>query len=509
MTKHSSHYLIPRGGRRADRHSPRIRIPGLSDLAVVALATGLGLAMALYPPLLPAADRGLPDIGSADGSLVTQAHERKVAEQVMRNLRQQGLLLDDPELNEYIQSLGHRLSSHLDSADGSYNFFILKDMQVNAFALPAGYIVVHAGLFLTTQSEDELASVVAHEIAHVSQKHYSRSFEVSKQQNVILAAAIIAALAVGREDSNASSALIMGGMANTLANSLAFSREHEQEADRLGLELLARSGFNADAMPSFFSRMQQATRYNTSDAPEYLRTHPVTLNRISDSRERASNLPHNHHKSSQEYALMWHKLAMLAGDNANLQYSPPPALHAGTKAYAHALSLTRTGNYPQALKAIKQAIAEAPNQPLMKTAEARIFRLSGKPKKVVDIYKQLYALYPSQGSIALGYGQALLDNQQAREAKQVLRKALGDSTIHLPQLYRLLADTEMKLGRMAASHRYLSDYYFDIGNPYAATTQIEIALKQKPLSFYEKEELEARLGELQDHLQLLSKMPEL
>jgi predicted Zn-dependent protease len=508
MTTHSRYLPALRGHRPGKRQKSAFIRRRLEQLGIACLALAIGMVSAGYAPSARAAERVLPDIGSADGSLVTQAHERKIAEQVMRNLRQEDLILDDPELNEYIQSLGHRLSSHLDGMDERFDFFILKDMQINAFALPAGFIGVHAGLFLTTQSEDELASVLAHEIAHVSQKHFSRTYEASKQQNVILAAAIIAALAVGREDSNAGSALIMGGMANTMANSLAFSREHEQEADRLGIDLLEKSGFNADAMPSFFSRMQQATRYNSGDVPEYLRTHPVTLNRISDSKDRASKLKPNHHKSSQEYALMWHKLAMLAGDHTNLQYNPPPVLHAGTQAYARALSLAQAGKYDQALKAIQQAIDETPNQPLMKTAKARIYQLAQKPEQATIIYRQLYALYPSQASITLGYGQALLDNKQAQQAKQVLRKALDDSTIHLPQLYRLLADTEMKLGHPAASHRYLSQYYFDIGNPYAAATQIEIALKQKQLSFYEKEELEARLNELHEHLQLLSKMPE-
>ena len=325
---------------------------------------------------------------------------------------------------------------------------------------------------------------------------------------MIMAAAIIAALAVGRQDSSASSALIMGGMANSIATSLAFSREHEQEADRLGIELLAKSGFNADAMPLFFERMQQATRYNSGDVPEYLRTHPVTLNRISDAKERASKLKANHHKSSQEYALMWHKLAMLAGDKTMLQYHAPPVIHAGTQAYANALSLSQAGKTPQALQAIEKAIQQAPNQPLMKTEQARLYLLSNQTQRAVTVYKQLYSLYPSQASIALGYGHALLDNKQPETAKQVLRKALDDSTIHLPQLYRLLADTEMQLGNQAASHRYLSEYYFNLGNPYAATRQIEIALEQKNLSFYDKEELEARLNELHEHLQLLSKLPE-
>jgi predicted Zn-dependent protease len=471
-----------------------------------AIALGMVLLLTLIPIGRLAAEQALPDIGSSDTSLITQAHERKVAEQVMRNLRQADLILDDPELNEYIQSLGHRLSAHSDWQGGEFNFFIIKDMEVNAFALPAGYIGVHAGLFLTTQSEDELASVLAHEIAHISQRHYSRSYEISKQQDVILAAAIIAALAVGRTDSTASSALLLGGMAHSMQSSLAFSREHEQEADRLGIELLAKSGFDPNAMPRFFERMQQATRYNTGNAPEYLLTHPVTLNRISDAKYRASQLKEKHHKPSEDYTLMWHKLATLAGDKTLLQYQLPPS-RPGSEAYAKALSLSQEGKYPQALAEIKKAMHQAPNQPLIKTAAAEFYRLSQQPAQAIALYRELYALYPSQASITLGYGRALLENKQADKAKQILRKAVGDSTIHLPQLYRLLADTEMQLGNTAASHRYMSEYYFDIGNPYAAARQIEIALEQKDLNFYEKEELEARLTELHEHLQMLAKLP--
>ena len=259
-------------------------------------------------------------------------------------------------------------------------------------------------------------------------------------------------------------------------------------------------------MPRFFERMQKATRYNEGNAPEYLRTHPVTLNRISDAKYRASKFSGKHNKPNGDYTLMWHKLAVLSGDKTDLKFQAPPP-SPGTEEYAKALSLSQAGKYPQALAAIKQAMQKAPNQILIKTAAAEIYRLSQQPDQAIAIYRELYSLYPSQASITLGYGRALLENKQADKAKQILRKALGDSSIQLPQLYRLLADTEMQLGNTAASHRYMSEYYFDTGNPYAASRQIEIALEQKDLSFYQKEELEARLAELHEHLQLLAKLP--
>lgn len=480
----------------------RLRSKATSTIA----ATLLGL-LCLLPVIGQADDSNLPDIGSSQSSLLTLAHQQKVAEQVLRNLRQQGLLINDPELSEYIQNLGQRLSSHLESTE-PYHFYLLKDSQINAFALPAGYIVINAGLFLTTRSEDELASVLGHEIAHVSQKHYLRGGEMAQKQSVMLAAALIAAIAVGRQDSNAGSALLMGGMANNMANSLVFSREREQEADRLGIDLLTKSGFNAEAMPSFFERMQEANRYNNDNLPEFLRTHPVTLNRISEAKDRAARLPDNHHKSSQDYALMWHKLAALLGVTPGTHYVPPPNLHPGTDAYSQALTNLSQDHYAKALQAIKQAIKAAPDQPLMQTAEARIYEAMNKPRLAVTIYHHLYEVFPSQASITLGYGQALMNAKQARTAKSVLRQTLNDGSEKLPQLYRLLADSEQQLGNLAASHRYLSEYYFEIGNPVAAKTQLEIALKQKDLSFYEKEEYQARLNQMLEHLQLLSQMPD-
>ncbi|MBD3671696.1 MAG: M48 family metallopeptidase [Gammaproteobacteria bacterium] len=461
----------------------------------------------LMPATIPMAygQTELPDLGQSDTSLVTRAHERKIAEQVMRNLRHADLILDDPELSEYIQSLGHRISRNSEWQGDGFHFFIIKDMEVNAFALPAGYIGIHIGLFLTSRTEDELASVLAHEIAHITQRHYSRGYEFSKQQNALLAAAVIAALAIGSQDSNASAALLMGGMANSLASQLSFSRGNEREADWLGIDLLTKSGYNPRAMASFFERLQQANRYNESAAPEYLRTHPVTTNRISDARSRAQDLEGGSPEPGYDYELMWHKLAALSDvDKGRYQGPEKKAL---TQEYSQALEAFAKGRYQTAMTHVEEGLARRANQPSLLLLKARIAGKNQRPDKAIEIYEELHALYPSQISIHLAHAELLLQHNRADEAKHTLRQASRRHAPDHPQILRLLADSEMKLGNRSASHRYLADYYFNIGNPHAALRQVEIALQETNPGFYEKEELEARYQMLQQHIQLLAQLP--
>ena len=254
------------------------------------LATALSLSLA--PGHLPAQDGPrLPDIGSSAGELLTPARQAEYGAMMLRELRNYGYLLEDPLLDDWLQSMGTRLGSNSDRPEQPYTLFMLKDRQINAFATLGGYIGMNAGLVLTAEREDEVAAVLSHEIAHVTQQHVLRGVERAQRDQVpillgMLAAIVAAQAAGGSSSGDATQAAVASGLALMQQNQINYTRSNESEADRLGIRTLSRSGYDVDAMAGFFERMAMAMRGNDGgySVPEYLRTHPINTTRVSEAR---------------------------------------------------------------------------------------------------------------------------------------------------------------------------------------------------------------------------------
>lgn len=263
------------------------------------LAAALSLSLMLVPTLPAPAQDGLrlPDIGSSAGELLTPARQEEYGGMMQRELRNYGYLLDDPLVDDWLQSLGERLGSNSDRPEQHYTLFMLRDRQINAFATLGGYIGMNAGLVLTAEREDEVAAVLAHEIAHVTQQHVLRSVERAQRDQVpillgMLAAVVAAQAAGGSSSGEASQAAIVSAMGLMQQNQINYTRSNEHEADRIGIRTLSRTGYDVDAMADFFARMSFATRGNSGgySVPEYLRTHPVNTTRISEAKQRAEQI---------------------------------------------------------------------------------------------------------------------------------------------------------------------------------------------------------------------------
>lgn len=261
------------------------------------LALALTLAVAI--PLAPAQESRLPDIGSSAGELLTPARQAEYGGMMLRELRNYGYLLEDPLLDEWLQRMGGRLGADSDQPRQPYHFFLLKDRQINAFATLGGYIGVNAGLILTAQQEDEVAAVLSHEIAHVTQQHVLRGVERAQRDQIpillgMLGAIVLAQAAGGSSSGEASQAAMASAMGLMQQRQIDYTRSNESEADRVGIRTLARAGYEPEAMAGFFERMSQAMRGNRGGererTPDYLQTHPVTTTRISEARERAEQI---------------------------------------------------------------------------------------------------------------------------------------------------------------------------------------------------------------------------
>nr|WP_312661271.1 M48 family metalloprotease [Stenotrophomonas geniculata] len=268
--------------------------PRTSCLRALLLTTAVTLALAT--PLAQAQEK-LPDIGSSAGELLTPARQAEYGAMMLRELRNYGYLLDDPLVNDWLQTMGTRLGSNSDQPRQPYTFFVMKDRQINAFATLGGYIGVNAGLVLTAEREDEVAAVLSHEIAHVTQQHVLRGVERAQRDQIpillgMLAAVVAAQASNSTSSGNATMAAISSGMGLMQQRQINYTRSNESEADRLGIRTLSRSGYDVDAMAGFFERMASAMRGNEGgySVPEFLRTHPVNITRISEAKARAEQM---------------------------------------------------------------------------------------------------------------------------------------------------------------------------------------------------------------------------
>lgn len=470
----------------------------------------LSLLIAAPTPSIHAGTVDLPSIGDSSGSVVSPEQERRLGEAFMRNVRQRMKVIDDPEINEYLQSLGYQLVANSDDQSRNFTFFIVQEPSINAFAAPGGFIGVHSGLILTTESESELAAVLAHEIAHITQRHMARTYEAAERMTIPMAAALLAAILLGSRDGQLGSAAIAAATAGSTQYQINFTRANEQEADRIGIEMLAQSGFDPRSMPAFFERLQQSARYYGNALPEFLSTHPITVNRIAESTSRADQYPRRQFPSSPNYYLARARLLALTEEDPhkavaifqehlkNGQYRNEDA-----ERYGYALALLAVGKHNEAREQIQKLRKKEPDRIAYRIAAAEIELAAGNTAASRRIYSESLELYPDNYSLTLHYAEALLRTGDAQKAKDILQDLTRN---HEPtsEVYRLLARAASEAGFPAESHRSMAEYYYVNGQINAAIDQLSIALR-KTNDFYQASRIEARLQQLKEEASLESK----
>jgi predicted Zn-dependent protease len=264
---------------------------------------------------------GLPDLGDSSQLALTAQDERRIGEEIMRDVNASGDVIKDIEVVDYMQNLGYRLAASSGDSPQKFTFFVVQDPSINAFALPAGIIGVHSGLIMASSSESELASVVSHEIGHVTQRHIARMIAQQKQDAWQSFAAMAFALLAARSNPQLAGASMQAAQAGAIQKQLDYTREHEREADRVGLQILSQAGFDTRAMPAFFDKLMKGTRFYEGSAPSFLRTHPLTTERIADVRNRVEQLPYRQVADSPEFNYTRAKLrAMMGNPNQAVQW---------------------------------------------------------------------------------------------------------------------------------------------------------------------------------------------
>jgi beta-barrel assembly-enhancing protease len=471
------------------------------------------LALALFPALHhaePNTKIDLPDMGDSSGTIISPAEEKELGEAFFRSLHAQVSINQDAEIQEYIESIGQRLVANSDAPSLPFHFFVVMENDINAFAGPGGYIGVNSGLITLTEAESELASVMAHEIAHVTQRHLYRAAEAAGRLSVPTMAATLAAILLGTQSPALGQAAIMAIMGSSVQFQIDFTRENEMEADRVGMQTLQESKYDPRSMPTFFERLQQSSRYYGRDVPEFLRTHPVTASRISDTRGRAETYPYKQYSDSLGYQLIRTKLQVLASkDDVGTAKLFKARLTQGTTEqrtvarYGMGLVALKFQRYNEAESIFQDLAKQQPAQPQYATALARTALESKNYKLALARYQKLTDQFPSNEAIKLEYITTLVRSGEPQTAKKNLA-LLSYKTQKLPIYYELLAQTYNDLKQPAESHRYLSEYYYAMGQIQDAIFQVRLARQSKGLNpqllailrerhdFFLNEQIEAR-----------------
>lgn len=388
-------------------------------------------------------DLRLPDIGSSAAAIISPDQERQIGEQMLRSLRGANAVADDPLLDEYLAAMGYRLVSHSERPEQPFTFFVVRSEQINAFAAPGGYIGMNTGLIATAENESEVAAVLAHEVAHVTQRHILRAVESMQQVSLPIMLAMLGALiaAQGASSGDAAQAAVIGGSALLQQQQINFTRANEYEADRIGIQILARAGYDPQAMATFFWRMGRATRANTGEGvPEFLRTHPVTATRVSEAKDRATQIARELPQSAPTVAADAGVLALVA---------PPAATGGRTVALDGVPSMREQAEFAREVRALRAAAPPLPNDPgafLRFRERARVLG-ADNPGDLVPFYRR--AIDADDGdTTAMRYGLALALTRagQATQSIDVLRPLVAAAPDEIA--YALaLAEAEDAAGR--------------------------------------------------------------
>jgi beta-barrel assembly-enhancing protease len=448
----------------------------------------------------------LPEMGTAAQQSLSIEDEYRIGRMVMRGLRESGRILDDPETNEYIQSLGLRLSSLTNQGNRDFNFFLVNDRTINAFALPGGFVGVNTGLVLDTRNESELAGVLAHEVSHVTQRHIARSIEAGGRTSLVSTAATLAAILLGAiagVPSNATLGMITAAQGIAAEQQIAFTRDNESEADRVGIGLMASAGFDPNAMPAFFEEMGRRTQLSPDQVPELLRSHPVTSARIAESKGRAAQYPPVAAHDSVSYAITRERIRVLttpAGQDPRTYYASLIGNEADSslaQVYGKALAQLIAGDPAHAIPTFEHLVSTHPEVMQFHTALAQSLIASGQSKAGIEVLEKARVLSPRNVPVTIRYAEALLQADRPKRAHEVLLD-LFNNVPPSPEQIRLTAIAANQAGDVADAYSYMAEYHIMGGDLPLAVNQLELALSVPNITDVQRSRYAARLKELRD-----------
>ena len=477
-------------------------ISGTVNRAFLALM----LASLVFVSGAGADDINLPDMGSPADAVLSSNDEARLGRMIMRDIRRSGQVVEDPLVIEYVNEIGSRVVAQTNDSDHDFTFFVIDDPRINAFALPGGYIGVHTGLLEATRNEDELAGVLAHEVAHVTQRHIARAIHANSRQSILSTAMMLGAIIVAA--AGGSSDAVQGAMAvaqgTAVQQQINFTRTNEYEADRVGIAALADAGFDPYGMASFFEVLgRQTTTSPEMRAPEFLRTHPVSSARIAEARSRAREYPAIRSDDSTSYGIARTRMIVARFDTAEEAVAyferRPYANQTRIERYGRAVAYQRAGKFWEALDIFKELLDDDKSVIAYHIGLGQTLVALDQPRDALATYERALELFPRNVPLVLDYGEQLLRLNQAAKAHAMLLD-LMNNVPPTPEQVRLIARAADEAGEDAEAYYYLSEYRLMIGDLSGGIGYLQQALRLPELQEIQRIRFEARIDFIREYM---------
>lgn len=496
------------------RHSPTLTLTTISRGLVFVLSLSF-----VFTPVW-AQPSAAPSMGSPSALDLSPALERKLGEAIMVQGRRDPEYISDPDMSQYLENMGRKLGANAPGGAPQIEVFGVRNPEINAFAMPGGFIGVHTGLIVGSGSESEVAGVVAHEIAHVTQRHIARGLTQQRQSSHIALASIAAALlaAIVPGGGQAAMGIAAFGQAAAIDRQLGFSREAEQEADRNGLEMLRKAGYDPSGMAAMFGRLTRASSLNEGrGGGVYVSTHPLSLQRMSDMQNRTRQYGPASAQNEDEYWFIRAKSRVLqAVDPRNLRQaqeqledeartttqregaSPTPARRAAAW-YGVSLAALAGQDSAAAASALAQAQALMPNSPYLELQRIDIELARRQVASALTLAQAAHKRWPQRRSFVLRTTQSLQLLGRDAEAVTFLKVQIKRWPTQEPELYKMLAMSQERIGERVEARQTMAAYYENLGALPSAFTQLQQA-RAMSKDFYVQSQIDVKIRELSSRI---------
>ncbi len=441
----------------------------------------------------------LPDMGSPADAVLSKNDEAQIGAAIMRRINASGTVIKDPQVVEYVNEIGHRVAAHANNGDYEFTFFVVDDPSINAFALPGGYIGVHTGLLEATRNEDELAGVLAHEIAHVTQRHIARAVTANKRQSLLSTAVMLGAMiagALGGLDGDAMQGAIAVAQGASAQAQINFTRSNEHEADRIGMSALADAGFNPDGMASFFEVISRSGGPSEARVPEFLRTHPVSSSRIAEARSRARSYSPVQTQDSINYGIATARLAVARfdqpSDAVELLEKQKSNYQTDRWKYALAVAYQADDQYRKALRIFEELNNREPEVIAYHIGLAQAQLELEQIDEAAYTFEHALELFPRNVPLVVKYAEALLRFGDAEKSHDLLLD-LFNNTAPTPDQVLLIARAAIAADEIAEAHYYRAEYSFMTGDLIGGINFLRQGLEAPDLNEIQRIRFEARI----------------